>query len=250
MTPEEPKERAGAKRVVVLLLAVVLVTLAGLGMVYYQKVREVSGRITCASHLRGVGGAMLNFEATHDGFPSDNRADFPGKSFYVEILDELELQSLAPNGVLDPAGQAKPFLCPSRRTPAQAPGGRDYGYVAGGIVGGGILDAGPAPVKLKDANERAGTQYTALLSHIWMAPADYGKTTPGWASPTGHAVHKSERGYEDSDPAGAGSLGSPHPRGMPTVFVDGHVGVLPYNHPQFSLLFSYTNTSTKRRNVP
>src|SRR5262249_51446131 len=110
--------------------------------------REIEGlvakahRINCSNNLRMIGFAMLSFEQANAGFPSDQRADYAGQfpSFYAQILDDMELSNLAPNGQVNPKGVAKPYVCPGRRLASQVPGAADYGYVATSASGASILD--------------------------------------------------------------------------------------------------------------
>lgn len=251
MVQRNPRPRAGFTLIELLVVMAIMASLAAMGMAGYQKVLAVQKRIECSNNLRQIGLAMLSFDTTSTGFPSDARTDQKdgsGKqmSFYAQIASNLELDSLMPNNTPTTNGQAKPFVCAGRRTAAQAPGACDYGYVASSALGGGkaVLDS-PTGISASQISAQSGTTNTAVLSHFWITPTAYSNPTPGWASPTGHSVTKAQKGYKDTDSSGSGSLGSPHSTGMPCIFADGHVGVLGYTYPQFSILWDYTSTVAK-----
>jgi prepilin-type N-terminal cleavage/methylation domain-containing protein/prepilin-type processing-associated H-X9-DG protein len=253
MVQRAGRQRAGFTLIELLVVMAIMATLAAMGMAGYQKVREVAKRIECSNNLRQMGIAMISFDTVNNGLPSDNNTNYSKQSFYQQILDNLELSALAPNGVANPSGQAKPYVCPGRRTAAQAPGACDYGYVqTSGTTSLSILDATGTGVMGTTVSNANGTSNTAMLSHYWLAPSSYTKTTPSWATVgSGYAVtySKGNMGYKDTTTTGSGSMGSPHPNGMPTVFADGHVGILLYTYPQFQLIWNYTNT-TALQNVP
>jgi prepilin-type N-terminal cleavage/methylation domain-containing protein/prepilin-type processing-associated H-X9-DG protein len=254
MVQRNPRQRAGFTLIELLVVMAIMATLAAMGMAGYQKVREVAKRIECSNNLRQIGISMISFDTVNNGLPSDKNTNFSGQSFYQQILDNLELGALAPNGVANKTGQAKPYVCPGRRTASQAPGACDYGYVSSnGSTSMSILDAAGTGVMGTTVSNAAGTQNTAMLSHFWLTPQSYTQTTPGWATVgSGYAVTygKGSKGYKDTDTTGSGGMGSPHPNGMPTVFADGHVGILLYSYPQFQMIWDYSNTTVARQNVP
>jgi len=254
MVQRNGRQRTGFTLIELLVVMAIMATLAAMGMAGYQKVREVAKRIECSNNLRQMGIAMISFDTTNGGFPSDNNTNFSNQTFYQQLLDNLELGALAPSNVANVSGQAKPYVCPGRRTAAQAPGACDYGYVqTSGTTSLSILDATGTGVMGTTVSNAAGTQNTALLSHYWLPATSYTKTTPGWATPnSGYAVTyaKGVKGYKDTDATGTGSMGSPHPNGMPCVFADGHVGVLLYSYPMFQQIWDYSNTTVARQGVP
>jgi prepilin-type N-terminal cleavage/methylation domain-containing protein/prepilin-type processing-associated H-X9-DG protein len=256
MVQPRSRKRGGFTLIELLVVMAIMATLAAMGMAGYQKVREVAKRIECTNNLRSMGVAMLNFESSNSGFPSDkNTQNYSGYSFYTQLLDNLELGALNPQNVATPpAGQARPYVCPGRRTAQQAVGACDYGYVqSSGSTAQSVLDASPAGVSATTISNAAGTQNTAVLSHYWLSAQSYSKSTPSWNTPnSGYAVSYSNgtKGYKDTDTTGSGKMGSPHPNGMPCVFADGHCGVLPYNHKQFQMLWDYSNTTVARDNLP
>jgi len=270
MLREDGQPRAGLARLEVLLVTAAGVTLIGLGLMSLagcsnrssetkpdterdgENMLERSQRIRCSNNLRQVGFAMLFFaEIGSQGFPSDQRQEQQqaGRpSFYSQILEDCDYGSFVKQGgELNQDSPAPLFVCPGRRPAEHVPGAADYGYLASSASGGSILDDRAGVQSSAIASELSAT---ALLSHIWLSPTKYALPEPKWASPTGHAATKGERGYEDIDDAGTGSLGSPHRGGMPCVFADGHVAILPYQHPQFALLWNYTDGKTRRINVP
>jgi prepilin-type processing-associated H-X9-DG protein len=204
-------------------------------------------KIECTDHLRAIGMAMHEFAKNNsDCLPCDNdQGDYKGQSFYTQLLPPLKLNDLAPKGVPNPTGQAKPFLCPARRRPDQAPGGRDYGYIKSqGASYSSCLDT--YGTSLTQISNCQGTEHTAVLSHLWMSPDDNTKVSPatnGWvAQYPNHCAARDKKGYNDTDPDGHASLGSPHPDAMPTLFADGHVRLLPYTYGQLREMWSFKNT--------
>src|SRR5262249_48339394 len=149
-----------------------------------QKAREAARRIECSNNLRNIGFAMQNYDAGSGHMPSEqstNNPDYSGgttPSFYCQLCDNLELSSCLKNGDPHaganppPQNQAKVFICPSRRTMQQAPGGRDYGYpqTTGSFTS--VLDYAGA-IGVGQISNQAGTAATAVLSHKWIAPKDY-----------------------------------------------------------------------------
>jgi len=249
MVQRNARKRAGFTLIELLVVMAIMATLAAMGMAGYQKVREVAKRIDCTNNLRQMGVAMIAYDTTNGHFPSDNDQQMTSTlpTFYAQLADNLDLTALAfgQGGQLNPQGQIKMFLCPSRRQPAQAPGGCDYGYVATSGQNKAVLDAQGG---VSGTQISAGTGLTAVLSHFWMSPTSYTQPTPGWATVGGYAVQNGAKGYKDTDPNGSGSMGSPHPVGMPCLFADGHVGTLAYSFPLFQVIWDYSNSSQQPRN--
>ena len=245
-------KRVRPRWVEILVIAVIAVTVVGLIVLFVEHSREVKKRLECADNLREIGVAMDRFEIANGGFPSDKNPNFPGQSFYQQLVGDLGISDRLADGRVNPNAVVRPFICPGRRKAEDVPGACDYGYVeTSGTSCLSVLDAS-TQISTITCNGVGHFQNTAVLSHIWIAPDKYKVADPRWASRTGYSVSfgKATKAYRDTDPAGAGCLGSPHLNGMPTLFADGHVGILLHSYPQFQVLWDYSNTTVHRHNVP
>jgi len=216
-----------------------------LGMVLVGRGRENSLRLQCTNNLRPLGLAMHTYHDTNDAFPSET-LNAPGEnvpqSIYVQLLPYLCMRPSFP------PVPVKVFLCPSRRTTAVG-AKRDYGYGGSrqpGSIGTSILDA-PAPCTFSAIANKSGggAEYTALLSHVWMDPRNYGGGDPtdlGW-----HTLNNSRScnsNLLDGSPSGnVQAIGSPHPNSNPFLFADGHVQNISYGWSQLPNIWAYDNTA-------
>ncbi len=241
MRSHRPDRRAGISvvAIVAIVAAVVLVGMCVLGiaaamlMQGVAKSREAAKRIECSNHLRNLGFVMHKEESVSGVFPSEKK-DPKGtpQSFYTLIIGDLDPTGRTPKA---PSPDAlKTFLCPSRRSPPDALGKRDYGYVTfsgGPSPGQAILDY-PEGVTFRIIENGNGTSNTAVLSHLWMSPENYlggDPTDVNWnASPPQNARTQAQP-FPDTSPQGnTSSMGSPHPAVMPVLFADNHVTSLSY----------------------
>ncbi len=204
--------------VVVAILAVV-VSLVTVGV---QRARATADRLACAHNLRTIGVAALNYHVTHKRFPTES-GDNP--SFYKSILPYVEGNNAADSTPI------KEYLCPARRSVAEAGAKRDFGYVGSAPFDPrsvSILDA-PGGVSLSDLG-RGGTG-TFLLTPLWMDPKHYGGGDPtdlGWSAKQ-NARRFGTTAKPDGDPTGSiHHLGGPFPSDLPVLFADGHVEWLAY----------------------
>lgn len=211
----------------------------GLLLTGVSKARDTAKRMECTNNLRNIGIAMLNQESA-GRYPSEVlKAEAPSEkvSFYTLILEELEYSKPATEAM--PGGTTnrniKTFLCPSRRSPQQAPGKRDYGYVtfgSGGAGGQAILDF-PEGASLNKVAEKSDLKTIAVLSHLWMNPQHYlagDPTDVGWSARPPQNARTQAQPFEDSntEQGSTSCMGSPHSSVMPVLFLDGHVTNLSY----------------------
>jgi hypothetical protein len=255
----DPRKRAGLSRVEVLAVLLVLVTASGVLLPGCAQHRVPAQRIECANNLRNIGFAMQNYDSAYGYLPCENPVDNPDyktppvPSFYAQLCDNLEMASCLKDGDPQkpiPTSQVRFFICPSRRKPMEAPGGRDYGYLKSSGSLKAVLDT--PKVSVQKIKETIGTAETALLGHVWVSPDSYKQqpANPSWAAPyPAHAMTNSSRIYEDKDPAGTNALGTAHPA-MPAVFADNHIGNLPLDYPQLAALFSIAPRPEPLKNVP
>jgi type II secretory pathway pseudopilin PulG len=254
MLSRDPRKRAGISRVEVVVVILMLLGLVAVLIPRGGNARDAARRIECSNNLRDIGFAMQNFESTQGNFPTERSAPsqpLSGLSFYTQLLDNLELSNLKDEqGQPLPSGQAKVFLCPSRRTPGQAPGARDLGYLKSNGEITAALDNPKVSVGL--IANATGTASTVLLAHVWVPPASYVQepANPSWAALyPAHAMTNSSRIFPDKDPAGANALGSPHSN-MPAVFADNHIGHFPLKYPHLAAVFSIAPSREPATNIP
>jgi prepilin-type N-terminal cleavage/methylation domain-containing protein len=261
---KSPRRRIGFTLIELLVVIAIMGVLAGMLMQGVQKAREAARRIECSNNLRNIGFAMQNYDSGIGHICSENptnNPDYTGgtvPSFYAQLCDNLELSSCLKNGdptqgaQAPPQNQAKVFICGSRRTMQQAPGGRDYGYpqTKQGTYNS-VLDYAGA-IGVGQISNLAGTASTAILTHLWMAPNTY--ATPGttWDKPyPAHcATSNFTKFYKDTDTSGSNALGTPHSN-VPTVFADNHIGPFPLNYPAIQSVFSVLSPrSPPANNIP
>jgi hypothetical protein len=261
MASRDSRLRRASARLEALVVLLLLFTLVGILLPGCQRQRVPSQRGECSNNLRNIGFAMQNYDAVTGHFPCEfpqDNPDYPTgpcPSFYSQLCDNLELTDCLIDG--DPTKGAKPapknqvrvFLCPTRRSKFQVPGGRDYGYLKSNSQITAVLDT--PKLSAQELAEKRGTATTAVLGHVWVPPIDYGQkpANPQWdALYPAHAMTNSSQIYADTDPAGSNALGSPH-LFMPTLFADAHIGQTPLSYPQLALLFSIV-PDPSLKNVP
>jgi len=254
MSHRNPRKRSGFTLIELLVVIAIMGVLAGMLMNGVQKAREAAKRIECANNLRNIGFAMHNQESAASVLPTEiaQAGSSTRESFYTKILSELEANKASAD--IEAGGQAtqniKTFLCPSRRTPLQAPKGRDYGYVSfstGGSSTGkqAVLDT-PGGASITVISNAQGTSNTAVISHLWMDPTKYGTVgtdTYDSKSPMNYVQGSgSVPFYQDNNQKGQGGMGSPHPSVMPFLFADNHTANLSYG--------SWLNTTYQGNQTP
>jgi prepilin-type N-terminal cleavage/methylation domain-containing protein/prepilin-type processing-associated H-X9-DG protein len=245
------RRRRGFTLIELLVVIAIIGILVGMLMVAVQKAREAAKRIECVNNLKQLGIAFHNYHDTNNLFPTDNGKSFPD-SFYRQILTFIE-QNNVDQQIMAAAGggatnaEIKLYLCPSRRTTAQAKGKRDYGYALVGPSNEGTIlyiNGGGALGSITNAN---GTSNTIMLSHIWMSPRTYSTGDPndtGWADPSKNGASNATMAFPDNSPAvSTGSLliGGPHPNVLPSLFADGHVQNLPMQWPHWEKAWNWQN---------
>jgi prepilin-type N-terminal cleavage/methylation domain-containing protein len=249
-----PRRRLGFTLIELLVVIAIMGVLAGMLMQGVQKAREAARRIECSNNLRNIGFAIQNYDSAYSHMPSEsNKGTNPDfgmggtvPSFYAQLCDNLELANTCLTGGDPtkpiPGSQAKVYICPSRRTPTQAPGGRDYGYCqSNGSSVLAILDY-QGCISVGQVSNISGSSMTAILTHLWLSPQQYNSTSAGMWSDTYPKHSPSVSGnkiFKDTDPSGTGQLGTPHTN-APTVFADNHIGALPLTFPGLNQIFSVT----------
>jgi hypothetical protein len=138
-----------------LVVCAILAVLAGMLMAGIQRVREAANRVVCANNLRQIGLAIHNFHDSTDGLPPSRIKEQYATWLvliapYLEgdkLYDQWDLsKSYAEQTTLAQATPLKVYYCPSRRSPANDPGGRaaahtDYACNSGDREGySGYLD--------------------------------------------------------------------------------------------------------------
>jgi hypothetical protein len=222
-----------------MLLLMCCIATPGILMVAVQKARESARRIECSNNLSQLGIAYHHYHLLKGAFPTENSGD--AKSLYWTILDYVEQG----DAKTDTSAPIKLFLCPSRRTPINARGKRDYGYAASsgtGSAGKSIFDT-PEGVAIEKIDN--GMENTLLLSHLWMHPATYTVGDPtdlGWAT-LNNSRSINNTAKLDNDPSGSiKHIGGPHPSATPSLFADGSVRPVPYDFANWDLLWACDNT--------
>jgi prepilin-type N-terminal cleavage/methylation domain-containing protein len=231
----------------VLVAVAIVAVLVALLMVGYHKVRGVADRVTTVNNLYNIGVAMQSHHTQYKAFPTEheNPETKERVSFYTQLLPFVEAKNASPQTYIPV------YVSPSRRILKDAK--RDFGYgssQANGTVGPTILDNQKGPVSMAMISEGGKSLgESALLAMLWMAPTTYSGGDPtdaGW-SQTMNARGNLTAIKKDTDPSGSDHLGGPYESGVPTLFVDGHIAVIPYGVTQSDLAsyFAYNTSMTR-----
>lgn len=217
------KHRSAFSLLEVLIVVAILAVVVSLLTVGVQKARATADRVGCANNLGNIGMAMFGYHTIHNRFPTES-GDNP--SFYKTILPSLGYPNAADSTPI------KEYLCPARRSIAEAGARRDFGYAASLSFeprGPSLLDAPGNGVSLTDIG--SGASCTYLLTILWMDPKDYRGGDPtdlSWSAKQNSRPYAAPA-MPDSDPSGTIQyLGGPYSMELPVLFADFHVGWVPY----------------------
>jgi prepilin-type N-terminal cleavage/methylation domain-containing protein/prepilin-type processing-associated H-X9-DG protein len=223
------RKRQGFTLIELLVVMAIMATLAAMLVPAVQKAREAAKRMECSSDLRQLGIAFHTYHDTMNSFPTENQQNQgvagggqqQPQSIFAAILDFVEMSTAQGNQ----QASVKLYLCPSRRTPQNAAGQRDFSFYDQG--GKSIFNSqgGATLTAITNAN---GTSNTAMLSHAWMSPQNYNTDQSMFWNQTPSSVSQGSAYQDKSQSGSVGMLGSPHPLAMPVLFGDGHVSPLPY----------------------
>jgi len=189
-----------------------------------------ANRVACANNLRMLGIASLLYHDAVGYLPSER---YPtATSLYQTLLPYVEGDQAADT--------TRVFLCPTRR--GQCGPKRDFGYAASSVAVGQTLLGGRMPVSLGMGMVRRSTGSLLLLSHLWLAPRHYQHGDPtdlGWATlNNSRAIANTAKA--DTDATGSTAhIGGPYRTGVPSLFLDAHVAVVPYDYPYWAQLWAW-----------
>jgi prepilin-type N-terminal cleavage/methylation domain-containing protein len=228
MKTVQSRKRKGFTLIELLVVIAIIAVLATMTMGAVQRAREAANRIVCVNNLRQMGIAMHTYHDSVGFLPcevADKKLGLSGSFAYdiatfVEINDRVAAET-------DKVGQ-KIFLCPSRHGAAIGPY-CDYGYMHTDDAKADTVlkPKSGKPYTLGALTNLDGTTNSLLLSHRGCKPEDYNdpaNSLKEWFDRGGHAV-KLGKSFEQ-DNAGlptSGSIASPHPNVVPTLFGDAHV---------------------------
>ncbi len=257
------RRRSGFSTINLLVLLAILGFLAALLLTAVAGANQAARRLGCVNNMRQLGIACHVFHDTFEYFPTeqgDKQYPFPSTGFYTQICPFVEQANADPK-------KPKPiklFMCPDRHQPT-APY-RDYVYVSVKTSILGNPNAGASLVAIVNAN---GASNTALLAHCWMDPDKYAADKATWADktqsvPSAENKRDSRASADGSSQKAPGStttappaaksacLGSPHPKGNPYLFADGHVQSIPYgwNNPKGAQEWVWNWQNTNALNLP
>lgn len=198
--------RRGITLIELLVVIAIIAVLLAMLVPAVQRVREAAARTQCMNNLKQLGVAIHNYHDARRCLP--NETDWTTGSIYTQILPYVE-QGNRVQAVAASADNAQPvalFLCPSRRTTAEAGPREDYAIASNASFWGDPRDFRTAmygarwidlnnyirvplpPVRLPTISSLDGTSTTLLLAHKGLDPADYSRTDTfgdslNWASP-------------------------------------------------------------------
>ncbi|MBL8795354.1 MAG: DUF1559 domain-containing protein [Planctomycetia bacterium] len=210
-------------------LTLLVVCLMVFGM---RRARENISRAACENNLRQIGAVFQTYHNSVGYYPNESPCKQNGSSgsFYYDTACFIQICDRDAAAASREEQAIREYLCPARRGREVGPKA-DYGYGAVSEFGDSVLGAA-RPITRGMVNRADGDAFTLMLSHKGVRPSQYDgsgpndydyyvKTTPNSRDPL--SLHR------DSDSLDMWQLiGSPHADGAPSLFVDGHVAVLPY----------------------
>ena len=211
-----------------LLLLAILGLAFGLIFATIVRWRALDQRVACENNMRRLGAAFRNYHDSAGFYPTeiaDKRIGASG-TFYYDIATFIQISDRQG----DPDDPIREYLCAGRRNREVGPKA-DFAYGANSEFGISVLGA-PRPLTRGLIDAADGTAFTLLLSHKVVRPSQYDGSGPNdlaWYDKTVPNSRDPLSLNHDSDALEMWKLlGSPHGDGVPSLFVDGHVEVLPY----------------------
>lgn len=229
MKTVQARKRKGFTLIELLVVIAIIAVLATMTMGAVQRAREAANRIVCVNNLRQMGIAMHTYHDSVGYLPCEveNKQNGSSGSFAFDIATFVEIndrEAAKTSGV----GQ-KIFLCPSRHG-AVVGDFCDYGYMHTDDAKADTVlkPKSGKPYTLGALTNLDGTTNSLLLSHRGCKPEDYNdpqNSLMKWHDTKGHAVPATGSSFlQDSESLSSqGSIASPHPNVVPTLFGDAHV---------------------------
>lgn len=233
--------RGGFSLIELLVVIAIITILASLLLGAVNQALAAAHRLEAASHLRQLGFACHMYHSDNRQLPTEKA----GQNLYVTLLYYVEQDKVA-----NALAQGKPgvedtfipiYTVPSRRGPTG--GWKDYGYrQTTDPAKQSILDA-PGGLSLTAVGTSNGSSNTLLLCTLAMKPSTYG-TALKWSDLATNSRAGTGGLTKDAEGVRGDEFGGPF-RGVPVVYADGHVSIVPLNTPPALLDYAWSfNNST------
>jgi prepilin-type N-terminal cleavage/methylation domain-containing protein len=169
--------RRGFTLIELLVVIAIIAILIALLVPAVQKVREAASMTQCINNLKQMG---LGFQSYHDTYGRFNNSGGGAQQLYKPLLPYIEQGNQA-NATYATALPIPVFICPSRRSTAQAWADYATSYDAHYFMPNSapyntwlcVLENGDAPCRLVVITTQDGTSNTLLVGHKFVKPANY-----------------------------------------------------------------------------